>query len=105
MRTLSPGDSPISERRLRQAPTTEALLVGVYELALPALRDGLERHRRETHPVADQPTVRLLRFALLELEDLIGYGRAAVAAQRTDGVKKLLASFTAAAIRSAYSCT
>jgi hypothetical protein len=65
---------------LRQAPTTEALLVGFYELALPALREGMEQHRRETHPVADQPTVRLLRFALLELEDLIAYGRSAIAA-------------------------
>lgn len=65
---------------LLQSPTTEELLLGIYELVLPQLRASLERHRRETHPVADQPTVRLIRFALLELGDMEDYGRRAIAA-------------------------
>lgn len=65
---------------IRQAPTTAEFLIGLYELALPALRDAMERHRRETHPVADQPTIRTLRFALLEIGDLIEYGGRAVSA-------------------------
>src|SRR5215213_5886274 len=33
------------------APTTAALLVGVYEHALPALRDALQRYRADTNPL------------------------------------------------------
>lgn len=61
-----------------QAPTTAELLLGVYEVALPALREAMHRHRVEAHPLADQPTVRVLRFALLELDDLLDYGRRAI---------------------------
>ena len=56
------------------APTTEELLVGLYEKALPALRVALQQHRRDTNPLTDAPTVRLCRFALLELEDMIVFG-------------------------------
>ncbi len=65
---------------IRQAPTTEALLMGIYEVALPELRAALERHWRVTHPLADQPTRRLLRWALVELEDVMDYGRRAIQA-------------------------
>lgn len=50
------------------------MLAGLYEVALPALKRGLERHRRETHPVADHPSLRVVRFALLEIEDMIAWG-------------------------------
>src|SRR6266436_328159 len=49
------------------APTTEELVLGLYGMALPALKNSLERHVRDTNPLADQPSVRLCRFALLEL--------------------------------------
>jgi len=62
------------------ASTTEELLLGIYEFALPALREGVRRHLDETHPLTDQPTRRLLRFLLLELDDLLDYGRKAIAA-------------------------
>ncbi len=61
-----------------QAPTTEELLLGLYEVALPAVREAIVRHRDEAHPLADQPTRRTLRFALLELDDLLDYGRRAI---------------------------
>jgi hypothetical protein len=61
------------------APTTEELLLGVYEKALPALKTVLARHCVDTNPLADQPSVRLCRFALLELEDMLEFGRAAIA--------------------------
>src|SRR5215213_11710466 len=35
------------------APTTEELLVGLYEVALPALDAALARHVAETNPLAD----------------------------------------------------
>ncbi|MDB6027800.1 MAG: hypothetical protein JWM68_4023 [Verrucomicrobiales bacterium] len=62
------------------APTTEELLVGIYATALPALQRCLERHLRDTNPLADAPSIRLCRFALLEVNDMIAYGKKAIAA-------------------------
>jgi hypothetical protein len=70
------------------APTTEELLVGIYEKALPALRRGLEKHARDTNPLADAPSVRLCRFALLEVNDMIDYGKKAIAALVTADFRK-----------------
>jgi hypothetical protein len=56
------------------APTTEALLLGVYEKVLPALDAALEHHGRDTNPLVDAPTLRILRFARLELSDMIAFG-------------------------------
>jgi hypothetical protein len=63
---------------VRAAPTTAELLVGLYEKALPALDADLERHVRDTHPIADAPSVRLIRFARMELADMIDFGRRAI---------------------------
>jgi hypothetical protein len=57
------------------APTTEELVLGLYEKAMPALKTALERHVADTNPLADQPSVRLCRFALLEVEDMLQFGR------------------------------
>lgn len=65
---------------VRSTPSTAELLLGLYEVVVPALRDAMERHSADTHVLADQPTRRVLRFALLELDDLIEYGRRAVSA-------------------------
>jgi hypothetical protein len=56
------------------APTTEELILGVYEKALPALQAALQRHLAETNPLADHPSVRVCRFALLEIDEMIRYG-------------------------------
>ncbi len=56
------------------APTTAELLVGVYEKALPALDAALARHLADTNPLADAPSVRVCRFARLELADLLDFG-------------------------------
>jgi hypothetical protein len=61
-------------------PTTAGLLVGLYEKALPALRVALEQHRQDTNALADHPSVRLCRFALLEVEDMIQFGSECVKA-------------------------
>ncbi|MBI2808042.1 MAG: hypothetical protein HYX68_23910 [Planctomycetes bacterium] len=60
---------------IRAAPTTEALLLGIYEKALPALNAAIERHLRDTNPIADAPSVRVLRFAHLEIDDMLDFGR------------------------------
>jgi hypothetical protein len=56
------------------APCTEELLLGLYEKALPALKAALQKHMVDTNPLADQPSVRLCRFALLEVEDMLRFG-------------------------------
>jgi len=58
------------------APTTAELLVGLYEVALPALDAALARHAADTNPLTDAPSVRVCRFARLELADMIAFGRA-----------------------------
>ena len=61
------------------APTTAELLVGLYEVALPAVDEALARHIAETNPLTDAPSVRLCRFARLELADMIAFGRQCIA--------------------------
>jgi hypothetical protein len=62
------------------APTTEELVLGIYEKALPALKIALEHHLRDTNHLIDHPSVRLCRFALLELDDMLKFGTATIAA-------------------------
>lgn len=52
------------------APTTEELIVGAYCVALSHLIMALERYLEETNPLTDAPSRRVLRFALVELEDM-----------------------------------
>jgi hypothetical protein len=65
------------------APGVEALISGIYEIALPALRDSLQRHMTETNRLVDHPSFRICRFALIEVEEMIEYG-AKCAAQLID---------------------
>jgi hypothetical protein len=77
------------------APTTEELVLGLYSVALPALQQGLEHHVRDTNPLADQPSVRLCRFALLELEDMAEFGRQTVASLIDQPCRAKVASWLA----------
>jgi len=61
------------------APTTPELIVGLYDVLVPALDEGLARHMAETNPLADAPSVRVCRFARLELGDVLDFGRKAIA--------------------------
>src|SRR5712692_9558620 len=61
------------------APTTAELLVGVYDKAMPALDAALARHLADTNPLADAPSVRVCRFARLELADMIDFGTRSIA--------------------------
>lgn len=60
------------------APTTGELLLGLYEKAIPAVRAAMERHLADTNLLTDHPTVRICRFALLELQEMEEYGRKAI---------------------------
>lgn len=69
------------------APTTPALLIGVYDVLVPTLIASFEEYMATTNPLADAPSMRVARFALLELRDMAEFGRKAlaVAAARLEG--------------------
>ena len=56
-------------------PSTEELLIGLYEVAFPFLKSSLQEHLEITNPLADHPSVRIIRFALLEIEEMILFGK------------------------------
>ena len=60
------------------APDTATLLTGIYSHAIPALRDALGRYMRDTHPLVDHPSLRVCRFALLEVEEVESFGSKSV---------------------------
>ena len=55
-------------------PSSEERLLGIYEKAFPALRESLERYIEQTHVLADAPSIRLCRIALMDLEEICRYG-------------------------------
>jgi hypothetical protein len=64
---------------IQAAPTAQDFVHGIYQIVLPALAESLDRYRQDTHPLTDAPTVRLLRFAALELDDMLTWGRQVLA--------------------------
>ncbi len=60
-------------------PTTAELLVGIYEVALPALGMAIDRHKADTNPLTDAPSIRIGRFARLEIDDMLQFGKACIA--------------------------
>jgi len=47
---------------------------------LPALKGALERHLEDTNRLVDHPSVRVCRFALLELDDMLQFGSKTIGA-------------------------
>ena len=60
------------------APTPEALLVGIYEEAMPWLDAALGSHQRDTNPLTDAPSLRIIRFAIFEVSEMTQFGRNAI---------------------------
>ncbi|MBX3741114.1 MAG: hypothetical protein KF712_09000 [Akkermansiaceae bacterium] len=59
------------------SPTTEDLVEGVYRIAFPELKAALEKYVADVHPLADAPSMRIARIALMDLEEITAYGTAA----------------------------
>ena len=76
------------------APVIETLLVGLYEHAVPALRDALILHQNDTNKFVDHPTFRLCRFALIELDEMADIGAQCVARLVTPEKRAELAAWT-----------
>jgi hypothetical protein len=72
------------------APTTAALLVGVYEKALPALDAALAHYQADTNPLTDAPSRRVCRFVRLELADMIEFGKRCTASLVDDATRSSL---------------
>ncbi|MEZ5274823.1 MAG: hypothetical protein R3F07_00420 [Opitutaceae bacterium] len=68
---------------MRPADTIE-FLFGIYGLLKPALIAAFRNHLAQAHPIADQPTRRLLQFVLIEEEAQLAWGQ--------DALEKLLHS-------------
>lgn len=76
------------------APDTESLLLGVYGHALPELRDALQRHIDNTNRLVDHPSFRICRFALIEVDEMIAYGRNALTSLLTPERRASLAEWS-----------
>jgi hypothetical protein len=76
------------------SPDTETLVLGIYEYALPHLRDALQRHVTETNRLVDHPSFRICRFALIEVEEMIEYGAQSVTQLVTSAKRSELSSWT-----------
>lgn len=63
---------------LLQARSDEELLVGLYEILKPALLAAQKTYARTTQQIVDQPTVRLLRTSIADLEEQVAWGQRAV---------------------------
>ena len=59
---------------IRNAPTTLELVYAVYIYSFGSLLNELEKYMRETHPLTDAPSCRVLKFALLELNEMYRFG-------------------------------
>ncbi|NOU88748.1 hypothetical protein GC102_23780 [Paenibacillus sp. LMG 31460] len=63
-----------------RAESTLELLVGIYRVAKPELVRSMKKHVAETNPLVDHPTCRVLKLILVEEEEMIPWGEAAVQA-------------------------
>ena len=67
------------QEALRSRGTLE-LLTAVYRVIKPALLEAYRTHQELADPLADQPTRRILRFIVLEEEEMIAWGEQALEA-------------------------
>lgn len=65
---------------LAQSASTAELLAGVYRIAFESLAEAYRDHLAMTNPLVDQPTCRILRIALAEIDDAADWGRRALRA-------------------------
>jgi hypothetical protein len=70
------------------APTTEELVLGLYEKGLPAVKAALERQMADTNPLADHPSIRVCRFALLEVDEMLRFGAQSVSSLADSDVRR-----------------
>ena len=83
---LPAADDPTIEaieelfEEMGRAPGTTTLITGVYGVVYPALHRAYEAHAAHSNPLVDQPTRRIMRAALHELDETLAWGAGALAA-------------------------
>ncbi len=60
------------------SPTHVELVLGLYDVLIPALIASVREYTATTNLLADAPSVRIARFCLLELEDMLKFGHRAI---------------------------
>lgn len=63
---------------LLRARNDAELLVGIYEILKPRMLAAYKAHLQETQQIVDQPTIRLLRQIVNDLEEQLEWGREAI---------------------------
>lgn len=77
------------------SPTHSELVLGLYEVVIPALLQSLEDYRQTTNLLADAPSVRITRFCQIELEEIRTFGQQAVTSLVDDASRSNLAMWIA----------
>lgn len=62
------------------APHSRLLVSGIYHIAIPAVLAAVEAMQRDCNPLAEAPTLRVLKSIHADLLEMIAWGRAALAA-------------------------
>ncbi|HEX3627439.1 MAG TPA: hypothetical protein VH280_18690 [Verrucomicrobiae bacterium] len=68
-------------------------LLGVYEIVRPELLAAIQAHLHETQQLVDYPTVRILKFLCMEMEEQIALGKALIARFVTDAQRAEAAEY------------
>jgi hypothetical protein len=66
------------------APGSELLVSGLYGVALPELLRCLKNHIATSNPLADHPTIRVCKFAIVEIQEMLVFGSAAIERLKRD---------------------
>ena len=62
------------------APGTRLLVAGLYQVAVPALSSAVESMRHDCNPLAEAPTLRILKILQADLREMISWGEESLAA-------------------------
>lgn len=81
------------------AGTTLEKLVALYGVIKPALLDAYRQHNARANPLVDYPTRRLLRHMIIEEEDAVAWGQAAITALADTEARRAEAESWAAHLR------
>jgi hypothetical protein len=79
---------------IQSAPTVESLVLGLYGKAVPALVDALEHLIKDTNRLFDNPTYRVCRLTLVEMQDVLQYGRQAIECLVDEPMRQSLADWS-----------
>jgi hypothetical protein len=75
---------------IENSPDLDHLITGLYGMAFPAILEAIKRLKAETNRLLDHPTFRLCRFADLEIEEVVDYGKQALECLVTKGQPALI---------------